>query len=1494
MTQAHTPPLLPFLSLLYVTLYAHIAPFTSASVFTSMVLPGHSCFPRFTERLTTSSTYSAKNQGCGLNCVPNYDLPSPPYTYLENGLPPNPFCHIDVGSSAAPSFIDVDKDGDLDLVVGNEPGGNLFYENTGTSTSPKYDLLLNKDNPMFGMIVLGFSTIGVGDIDNDGDDDVYIAGLDGKPVLLENNSTRGSHPNADITPKDLVFYDRRQGLQNPLLIDKFEQGVPMNKGTYKEPIIYRMSVEMADLDGDGDGDLILSTADGHISVLKNVGKIKQNTFVVVGQIFIDQYKPMFQSVPLSSYFPQVPNPYPIKIREGYDNSILDIDTLKIVVADIDNDGKDELIVTYQGQVNMYDDMDDFRHPNQQKRLLAEYDLGDIDPHVTVADVNGDGVNDIVVGETTGHLRYFEGGGFECTSCPAGSFVPPPPDVPACRPCPAGFYSAEANMTECLITKPGFFSVDPAASPEICEPGTVNFVEASQMCFQCPSGSKACLGGTNCSSTREDPSTLCVMCKANHYKSIDDNCIECGPGSNYFESGIALIVLALTLFVASRLTPSDDGFFYAVSAFDYGQLFLLTLMLGVELGNGSVGILTIMSSLLFHVDFLHLDCWVREINFAHKLLVLYATIFLVLFSLFTRLKRGEIIAKAKKIAYFKDKKEWDDMHSGSSKNSTSLSNNNGDDFVVEDFDPDESSSNLEDNDDEDNEDDDQDGGMSKKAEMEKDFYSKHGAVAQATIGRTQTAENLLIKADFQQWGLDVRARRRMFYFYLFILQTPLIHFTLKLFDCTKMDWDGNEAMALDTRISCSNHIYTLVASAGRALVPVLVLAPPIFIVKAMVEIVEEKATWNCHSIDTYGPLFEHCGRGTLVFWEAVRLLRRGLMASFVSLNGTVVPGLQNGREGVLQKSTWVFFLNTLYLLLLILVRPYTARSYMMMDVGVTLLFVLAALINMSSASSDDSGSATSIDQTVLYLFVVASWGFVGGMAFWFRGRRLKARVDLAKMARKEERDWLAQLRPYDNEELHKKSKALLNDFISKASNASAAGRMEDFVTARQLHVENTRIQAKLIKSLEQYSGLRLFVSQQFPTKEHVFEKDLRASTKFYRKHLEELQYDSDHKSFQLFLRVCIKTYDSNVMHEKTLTQLHLASLHTHDFRVSMDVLNELQLYVKNGEEKSLDKWQENVRHVVGKFEVGNEEHFVNMERRLVSKISDERKRNEARNLGRQRVRELLLKKCEQTCKVLEDGFCKVAWKCALRAQVQEIYQFLQVWCDDAEGFGLPEDVEERLLRERANRGRRAGARASMIAKASEALFGKQKNGKRMTIAQRIGGAVKIAMGGRPGKKVHGYHLDPNRTSLKVPSTPKVAPAMDPSDPFAKFKRQVEERAAGLVNLEDITKKVREEIIAVQRGIHNLSQQEVVDPIEVFGVVKTSKEALDKWCTDALESLWLFELRALLRGDPVKVRVYQRTQMDIFAAKFTFIKAAQKSMDKGKDLLISDDPMTLRGK
>lgn len=53
------------------------------------------------------------------------------------GIIPN-YASIDVGQHAAPQLIDADRDGDLDLVIGERNGNTNYFENTGSSTSPTF------------------------------------------------------------------------------------------------------------------------------------------------------------------------------------------------------------------------------------------------------------------------------------------------------------------------------------------------------------------------------------------------------------------------------------------------------------------------------------------------------------------------------------------------------------------------------------------------------------------------------------------------------------------------------------------------------------------------------------------------------------------------------------------------------------------------------------------------------------------------------------------------------------------------------------------------------------------------------------------------------------------------------------------------------------------------------------------------------------------------------------------------------------------------------------------------------------------------------------------------------------------------------------------------------------------------------------------------------------------------------------------------------------
>ena len=69
------------------------------------------------------------------------------YLYTNNGGAGNPlnlsltsiqYHSIDVGNSATPQIVDVDKDGLLDLLIGNAMGTVYFYKNTGSLSSPTF------------------------------------------------------------------------------------------------------------------------------------------------------------------------------------------------------------------------------------------------------------------------------------------------------------------------------------------------------------------------------------------------------------------------------------------------------------------------------------------------------------------------------------------------------------------------------------------------------------------------------------------------------------------------------------------------------------------------------------------------------------------------------------------------------------------------------------------------------------------------------------------------------------------------------------------------------------------------------------------------------------------------------------------------------------------------------------------------------------------------------------------------------------------------------------------------------------------------------------------------------------------------------------------------------------------------------------------------------------------------------------------------------------
>lgn len=84
---------------------------------------------------------------------------------------PYPIGTVDVGSNGHPDLGDLDQDGDLDLVIGNDRGTVSYYENTGTLSEPDFTF-----RPMRfqGMEVGSDSTPTLTDLDDDEDLDMVI------------------------------------------------------------------------------------------------------------------------------------------------------------------------------------------------------------------------------------------------------------------------------------------------------------------------------------------------------------------------------------------------------------------------------------------------------------------------------------------------------------------------------------------------------------------------------------------------------------------------------------------------------------------------------------------------------------------------------------------------------------------------------------------------------------------------------------------------------------------------------------------------------------------------------------------------------------------------------------------------------------------------------------------------------------------------------------------------------------------------------------------------------------------------------------------------------------------------------------------------------------------------------------------------------------------------------------------------------------------------
>ena len=199
----------------------------------------------------------------------------------------------DVGTGAAPAFADIDADGDYDLFIGEQIGVSFAYENTGSATNPTWTKKSSWDLPDVG----AGSKPAFADLDNDGDYDVLIGNNTGFSLGYENAGSATSPTwtvNSSWDAPTLLWNGCKPALADldndgdyDLLLYAASNGnrvVYENTGSATSPawtansswnppiMVQGATPDFADLDGDGDYDLLIGiNAGGATSAYENTG-----------------------------------------------------------------------------------------------------------------------------------------------------------------------------------------------------------------------------------------------------------------------------------------------------------------------------------------------------------------------------------------------------------------------------------------------------------------------------------------------------------------------------------------------------------------------------------------------------------------------------------------------------------------------------------------------------------------------------------------------------------------------------------------------------------------------------------------------------------------------------------------------------------------------------------------------------------------------------------------------------------------------------------------------------------------------------------------------------------------------------------------------------------------------------------------------------------------------------------------------------------------------
>lgn len=372
-----------------------------------------------------------------LEFIKNTGTPERPNWKIENLL----FADIDVGSDSIPTLVDIEKDEDLDLFVGNSRGRIVFYENIGSKTNQRFArqttrfAILSKEPNMAPAFF---------DWEEDQDPDLVMGGRAGVLRLVSNDHRKKTPIIQGWKPKESKWSQiETAGLSAPHVAD-WDQD-------QKEDLLV----------GDGDGNVLLWLNRGFkradeievekpLIVSNSIEIITEDGTEVVDAESLSEEPPAeaeAENLPFDPVYVLIDLQYLPKIEGGgavarRPNNIFSRKTSaaqelpklmnrkknimhRLVPAffDEDGDGDEDLVIgTREGYLFHFLNEGNAIEPRwvQVDERFLGYNSGRNATPV-FADVNQDGKMDLVVGNARGTIAYWENKG----SLDFPEFVPNP-------------------------------------------------------------------------------------------------------------------------------------------------------------------------------------------------------------------------------------------------------------------------------------------------------------------------------------------------------------------------------------------------------------------------------------------------------------------------------------------------------------------------------------------------------------------------------------------------------------------------------------------------------------------------------------------------------------------------------------------------------------------------------------------------------------------------------------------------------------------------------------------------------------------------------------------------------------------------------------------------------------------------------------------------------------------------------------------------------------